>query len=201
MACTGAPVVTAASSAADDACPVAIPAPSQCGNDAAWVRGVATFDPSHYAPGAKPVLRVALRHSFIVVRGEDAIGGRLHAFASFPVDDPSSGKVSFSIDMCMFETSMWSEENGTFHLVLILDEDGNNDILQAGSEQEAIALAVPGTNELTKMVDLDISCHGTAACLDVNVDCTGGTSCTKITPIRQCTKKTPGCDSAAAFCQ
>ncbi len=183
-----------------NACTVAIPEPSLCSNDAAWVRGVARFDPSHLSAGATPVLRVVLRHEFVIRPGEEKIGGRLHAFTSVPVANPTLGEVPFAIDMCMFEHSMWSEENGTFHLVLILDENGDNDLELATTEAEAMVMATPGPDELVKMTNVEISCHGTAACLDVNLDCKGS-SCTTIEPITSCTKKTPGCNSHAAFCR
>lgn len=185
--------------AAPDACGPA-PSKSACKNEASWVRGIAHFDPSKIKAGAKPVLRVVLRHGFTLVKGEEAIGGRLHAWASFPVDDPSKGELPFSIDMCGLGTAMWSEENGTFHLVLILDEDGNNDLDEATSNENAITIGTPGANEQAKMVDVDVSCHAASACLDVTLDCTGP-SCTTITPMTSCKKKTPGCESDSVFCK
>jgi hypothetical protein len=176
------------------------PAKSACKNESSWVRGVAHFDPSRLKAGSKPILRVVLRHGFIFVKGEEAIGGRLHAWESFPIEDPSKGELPFAIDMCGMGTAMWSEENSTFHLVLILDEDGNNDIDDARSNEEAIIVGIPGANELAKMVDVDVSCHAPSACLDVTLDCVGP-SCTTITPITKCTKKTPGCPSDDKFCK
>ena len=148
----------------------------------------------------KPVLRLVLRHAFTLMKGEEEIGGRLHAFKSIPVDAPESGEVPFAIDMCELGTAMWSEENGGFHLVMILDEDGNNDIEEATSAAEATAKSVAGPNELVKMVDVDVSCHAATACLDVTIDCTGE-ACTKITPMESCAAKTPGCKSDDTFCK
>lgn len=183
---------------APDACGPA-PSKSACKNEASWVRGIAHFDPSRLTPGKKPVLRVVLRHSFALLKGEEAIGGRLHGWASFPVDDPSTGELPFAIDMCGLGTAMWSEENGAFHLVLILDEDGDNDLDDATSNESAIAIGTPGANEQAKVVDVDVSCHAGSACLDVTLDCTGP-SCTTITPIESCKKTTPGCKSDSVFC-
>src|SRR6185295_4940320 len=90
---------------AADACPM-IPAASKSGNDGAWVRGVAHFDPSRFTAGSKPVLRVVLRHSFALVKGEEKIGGRLHGWTNVPIDDPTSGSVPFTIDMAENHT-MW----------------------------------------------------------------------------------------------
>ena len=195
--------VDAAPTPAEDAAPAdkcgAAPAKSGCSLESSWVRGIAHFDPAHFKAGAKPILRVVLRHGFVLVNGEEKIGGRLHAWASIPITDPSKGEIPFAIDMCDLGTAMWSEENGAFHLVLIVDEDGNNDIDKANSNEEAILAGTASVTELTKMVDVDVSCHGTSACLDVNVDCTG-TACTTITPLESCKKKTPRCESDSTFC-
>jgi hypothetical protein len=181
-----------------DACPM-VPGPSKAGNDGAWVRGVAHFDPSHFKAGAKPVLRVVLRHSFALVKGEEKIGGRLHGWTSVPIDDPSAGEVSFAIDMAENHT-MWSEGNGTFHVVLIIDEDDNNNLDFVTTQTEAMVAGVVGPNELAKIVDVDISCHAPSPCLDVQIDCVGA-SCTEITPVKTCKKKLPACADDADFCQ
>jgi hypothetical protein len=178
----------------------AAPKKSACKNGGSWVRGVAHFDPSHFKAGSKPVLRVVLRHSFALYKGEENIGGRLHAWASFPVADPTKGEVGFALDMCSTGTAMWSEENGAFHLVLILDEDGNNDLDDATSNEKAVIVATPGVKELVKMVDVDLSCNAPSPCLDVNIDCTGGASCTTIEPMKSCKRKATGCKSDSAFC-
>ena len=188
----------------DDASPAdkcaAVPKPSKCATDGAWIRGIAHFDPKHFT-GASPALRVVLRHSFTLVAGEEAIGGRLHTFASFPVADPSTGEAPFALDMCRLGTGMFSEENGPFHLVLILDENANNDLNAARSNEDAIAMGTPDKGELVKMTTLDVSCHAASACVDVTLDCTDGSACTTFTPMTSCTKKTPGCKSADSFCK
>ena len=183
-----------------DAAPVcAAPKKSACGEDGSWVTGVAHFDASRLKNAVNAKLRVSLRHGFSLITGEEKIGGRLHAYSTFKID-ASKGEVAFSVDMCGLGTAMWSEENGPFHLVLFIDENGNNDLDNATSNEDAIVLATPDPTELTKMVDVTVSCHSGVQCLDVNLDCTGA-SCLTITPLTTCTKKTPGCKSADAFCQ
>lgn len=178
----------------------AVPKASKCATDGAWVRGIVHFDPKKVT-SAKPVLRLALRHSFTLVAGEEAIGGRLHTFLSVPVTDPSTGEIPFALDMCRFGTGMFSEENGPFHLVLILDENDNNDLDAARTNEESITIATADKGELVKMTTLDLSCHAASPCLDVTLDCTDGASCTTFAPIASCTKKTPGCKSADSFCK
>jgi hypothetical protein len=189
--------------AADDAAPAdncaAVPTKSGCSNPSSWVRGTAHWDPSHFKAGAPaPVMRVTLRHGFSLIAGEEKIGGRLHSYSTFKID-PKTGEAPFSIDMCDFGTAMWSEENGTFHLVLMIDENGNNDLNNATSNDDAIVLGTPDPNELQKLVDVDVSCHAPSACVDVTLDCTG-TSCLTINPIKSCKRKTPSCKSDDAFC-
>ena len=114
--------------------------------------------------------------------------------------DPASGAVPFALDMCATGSSMWSEENGAFHLVLMLDENGANDLDNATSNEDAIVIATPAKGELTKMVNVDISCAGSSACLDVKVDC-AGPSCLTFQPVKSCAKQLPGCKSDSAFCK
>jgi hypothetical protein len=175
---------------------------SGCSVASSWVRGVVRFDPAHYAgkPGVAPVLRVALRHGFTFFAGEEKIGGRLHAYTSIPVADPSKGELPFAVDMCGLGTAMWSEENGKFNIVLILDENGNNDLDKARSNQDAITMGTPDLGELVGMAQVDVSCHGSSACLDVTADCTTGAGCITITPITSCTKRSPGCTSDESYC-
>ena len=189
---------SATESAADDTGVMdkcsAVPMTSKCSNPSSWVRGIAKFDATHFAAGVKPMLRIALRHAFIIDQGEDQIGGRLHVFASKRINDPSTGEFPFSVDMCMFGTAMWSEENSSFNLVLIIDENGNNDIAAGGS-------AAPDPGELVKLAKVDVSCNAASPCVEVQVDCATGAACTTITPLTTCTKKAPGCTSASIFCQ
>ncbi len=190
----------AGGAASADAAPTCVaPKKSGCGLDGSWVTGVAHFDPAKVKNKSSAKLRVALRHGFSLIAGEEKIGGRLHAYGSFKID-VAKGEVPFSVDMCDLGTAMWSEENGPFHLVLFIDENGNNDLDTATTNEDAIVIGTPDITELQKRIDVTVSCHAGAQCLDVNVDCTGGT-CLKITPITDCKKKTPGCKSADAFCK
>jgi hypothetical protein len=173
---------------------------SSCG-DSALVRGVAHFDPARVPDGGVPVLRLALRHSFVLLGGEEQIGGRLHANISVPVTDVASGSVPFAIDMCLYGTAMWSEENGAFHLIGILDLNGNNDLDQAQSNDEAIAMGHADYYEPAGMLDLSISCHQPSPCVSLPLDCIDGTNCTLVTPLNACTKTTPSCPSDDSFCQ
>jgi hypothetical protein len=170
------------------------PTTSKCMNPSSWVRGIAKFDPTHFAAGAKPTLRIALRHGFIIDNGEDQIGGRLHAFTSKRIMDASTGEFPFSIDMCMFGTAMWSEENSAFNLVLILDENGNNDVAAGGS-------ATPDPGELVKLMKVEVSCNAPSPCVEAQLDCSTGSACTTIVPLTSCTKKMPGCNSESVYCQ
>jgi hypothetical protein len=178
------------------------PAPrkSGCGIEGSWIRGTAHFDASKLKAGGKPVLRVVLRHQFALVKGEETIGGRLHAYVSVPLTDPSKGEQAFAVDMCDLGTAMWSEENGAFHLVFIIDENGDNDLDTATSNEDAVVIGTPTMGELTKMVDVDVSCHAPASCLDVNVDCVGA-ACLTFAPIKSCKPKLPSCKSDDAFCK
>ena len=135
-----------------------------------------------------------------MVKGEETIGGRLHAYASIPVKDPTTGDVPFALDMCDSGTSMWSEENGAFHLVLILDENDDNNLDKATSNDDAIVIGTPTKGELVKMVDVDVSCKAAPACVDVKLDCSGA-SCLTFQPMKSCAKKLPGCGSDSSFCK
>jgi hypothetical protein len=192
-----APAEDAGSLAPTPAC-AAPPAASKCGIEGSWVRGTAHFDPAHFGAGAKPVLRVSLRHSFTLFAGEEKIGGRLHAYKSIPIKNLASGSISFAIDMCMFG-KMWSEENGSFNVVLHIDENGNNDIATAQTNEDAVTVATPDDGELAKIVKVDISCNAPSPCVEATLDC-HGSACTTIEPIGSCKKKSPGCKSDDAYC-
>ena len=188
-----------AAALADAGATCAAPKKSGCGQDGSWITGVAHFDPAKVKNTTTPRLRVALRHGFSLIAGEEKIGGRLHAYSSANVN-VAKGAVAFSVDMCDLGTAMWSEENGPFHLVLFIDENGNNDLDKATSNEDAIVIGTPDSAELQKQMDVTVSCHSGAQCLDVTLDCTGD-SCLEIAPIADCKKKTPGCKSADSFCK
>lgn len=197
-----------ADAGADAPAPVCAPPPgkTKCrtGGESAFVRGVARFDPSKRAPGsAAPTLSIFLRHSFVIGKAEAKVGGRLHAYERIPLDDAalSSGVVPFAIDLCEQDVAMWSEENGLFNLVVILDENGVHDVDEAESSKDALERQTPVTGELVHMVTgIDVSCHGESLCLDVPLDCQDGTSCTTITPISHVECRTPSCASDQEYC-
>jgi hypothetical protein len=170
-------------------------------NPNSWVFGIARFNPALVPDGVKPVLRLALRHNFVVYRTENVIGGRLHASANVAVDDVASGQVPFKIDMCADDVAMWSEENGPFNIVGILDFNDNNDMSKATSQATSETIADPDPGEPAGMVHgFDVSCHQAGSCLDLRLECIDGTACTTITPFASCTKTTPGCTSDSIFC-
>ena len=47
--------------------------------------------------------------------------------------------------LCQFGTAMWSEENGAFNLIAHLDENDNNDLDTAKTNDQAVKVATPDT--------------------------------------------------------
>lgn len=183
----------------------AVTTKSKCrtGGDSSIVRGVARFDRTLLSGSGKPTLTLFLRHSFVLEKAEDKVGGRLHAAKRIALRESQleSGVVPFEIDMCLFGVEMWSEENGDFNLVAILDETGAHDIDKAKNASEALKIQTPADGELVKMVSgIRLSCHGESPCLDVPLDCADGTKCTTITPIDKLDCETPSCGSDDSFC-
>ncbi len=189
-----------------DAGPVTCSAPTQAShctdeNPDSWVFGIARFNPALVPDGVKPVLRIALRHNFVEFPTENVIGGRLHAFANVAVDDVASGQIPFQLDMCQDQIAMWSEENGPFNIVGILDFNDNNDMNKATSQATSETIADPDPGEPAGMVHgFDVSCHQAGSCLDLRLECIDGTACTTITPFASCKKTTPACTSDSVFC-
>lgn len=181
----------------------AVTTPSKCkdGNEAAIVRGVARFDPKARVMGsAMPALAIFLRHSFVYETGENRLGGRLHALKRVVLEREQlrTGVVPFEIDMCELDVAAWTEENGTFNLVVILDENEAHDIVSA---RDAYAFQTPKTGELAKLISgIEISCHGVSPCIDVPLDCNDGIGCTSITPIEHVRCQLPSCASDTSFC-
>lgn len=174
------------------------------GGEGAIVRGVVRFDPSLLSGSGKPALSLFLRHSFLMVAGEDEVGGRLHADKRILLRDNhrKSGVVPFEIDMCTYGIEMWSEENGLFNVVAILDEKGAHDLDKAKNAEEALEMQTPAKGELVKMVTgIKVSCRGESPCLDVPLDCKNGTKCTSITPIEEVECEAQSCGSDEAFCK
>jgi len=201
-ACSSAPAAVSAP-AADAGADVAAsmvqcapPAPSKCtpANEGSVVRGVVTFDPSHYAAGAKVSLSIALNHQFVLFKNEKLSGGHPHAFGYLKDVDVSKGAIPFSIDLCDLGVAMWSEENCGFNLVAILDETGDND-------PNGSASRTPAKGELAGMIPLDISCHAPSPCVEIKAQCADGYSCVTYEPPTTCACKTNGCPSDDQICQ
>jgi hypothetical protein len=168
---------------------------------AAVVRALVRFDPAARVAGkGKPTLALFLRHSFIVEKGEAQIGGRLHGYKRIPLtaEQLATGEVAIEIDMCGLGTAMWSEENGMFHLVAILDE---NDAHNVASADNPVVAQTPVEGELVKMVDVEVSCTKPSPCLALNLDCIGGTACTKFQPITSLACAAQTCNSESSFCK
>ncbi|AKU95441.1 hypothetical protein AKJ09_02105 [Labilithrix luteola] len=165
------------------------------------MRGTARFDPKARVTGsAMPALAIFLRHSFVYVEGENRLGGRLHALKRVVLEREQlrTGVVPFEIDMCELDVAAWSEENGTFNLVVILDENDAHDVVTA---RDGYAYQMPKVGELAKLISgIEISCHGTSPCIDVPLDCNDGIGCTNITPIEHVTCRLPSCASDISFC-
>lgn len=176
------------------------PAPaSKCSPQEAGsvVRGVVTFDTSRYHAGQKVNLAVFLYHQWTFDSSEATIGGHPHAYEYIKNIDVTAGKVAFSIDDCELGVAMYSEENGPFNLVVMLDENGDNDPSVGESA------LTPTKGELVKMTPLSISCHGDSQCLSITADCVDGTACTTYTPIAMSSVvcAADSCPSQSSVCQ
>ncbi len=166
-------------------------------NPGSVVRGVASFDASHFKPGQKVSLALFLQHQFPYLGNQElTTGGHPHAYKYLPDVDVSKGQVAFSIDLCELGTAMWSEENCGFNLVAMLDENGSNDVDTVG---EPGFHADPG--ELVKMAPLTISCHAASPCLTLTLDCTSGETCTTYPAPAKCTCAADHCPSDSAICK
>jgi hypothetical protein len=136
------------------------PMTSLCGNQSSIVQGHVRL-----AEGIEPVtgtLFLALNHEIY----EGSLGGGYHMHTLIPNADLSE-PVPFAIDMCA-DGEMWTEENGPYTLIAILDKNGNQspgDMLPEGGEPS------------TRIADLDLSCSADALCLDVVLDCIDGADC------------------------
>jgi hypothetical protein len=197
----GAPDDAAASSASDAS---TLPTSTQCAptppskcspkNADSVVRGVARFDPKLVkAAGATPSLWIFLNHRQYTPLGpsEWAQGGHPHAYKSYDTVDFSSGQIPFSIDLCEFETAMWSEDNCDFNLIAMIDVNGNN-----GPQLSSINM-VPDKGEPAKMLTIDISCRAQLPCLDLSLDCSEGQSCVSYTNPGACKCATQSCGTVA----
>jgi hypothetical protein len=212
VAATGAPAAAPALDAGAGTDASIVEAPTVCepiakasrckgGEEGALVRGIARFDVSKRAPGtAAPTLTLFLRHAFVVAKTEARIGGRLHGFLRVKLtpEQLESGEVPFTIDMCGLGTAMWSEENGMFNLVAILDENNLHDLENSADPNKA---QIPQEGELMKMTEVEVSCHKPSPCVGVRLDCVDGQACTTITPITSLMCSPNACTSDSSFCK
>ena len=178
-------------------CVTPVPA-SKCtpGNPGSVIRGVVSFDPTHFTDGESVSLGLFLYHQWTMDPSEAAIGGHPHAYKYTKNVDVTSGQIQFDIDLCELGVAMYSEENCAFNLVVMLDENGDNNPTKGESA------LTPTKGELVKLVPLSVSCHGDSQCLSVNADCNGGTACTTFTPIAMssCVCAANACPSQSVSC-
>ncbi len=165
-------------------------------NPASVIRGVVTFDPTHFADGQSVNLGLFLFHQWTMDPSEAAIGGHPHAYKYVKNVDVTSGQLQFDIDLCELGIAMYSEENCGFNLVVMLDENGDN------NPNNGEGALTPTKGELVKLTPLAVSCHGDSQCLSVTADCTGGTACTTYTPITMssCVCAANACPSESVIC-
>jgi hypothetical protein len=181
----------------------AIRKPSRCkgAEEGAIVRGVARFDVSKRVPGsAEPTLTLFLRHAFVVAKSEARIGGRLHGYLRVKLtpEQLETGEIPFEMDMCGLGTAMWSEENGMFNLVAILDENNLHDVEKSADPSKS---QIPQEGELIKMIEVEVSCHKPSPCVGLRLDCVDGQACTTITPIASLACASNACASDSSFCK
>jgi hypothetical protein len=175
-------------------CPVA--AASQCAtpgtaHPGSVVTGVAQLA-SGFTPsaGTKGSLVMFLTHQY---EGMGAQGGVFHAEQHIDNVDLSKGPVPFQIDMCHNDIAMYSEDDCTFNLIVILDTNGNN----AGTNN-----FVPDVGEATSRQLLNVSCMGQPQCVSATLGCDTGLSCVAFTdPTNACTCAPQTCNSDLVLCQ
>jgi hypothetical protein len=160
------------------ACTTPVPA-SKCATptESSVIRGVVTFDPTHFSAGENVNLAIYLYHQWTMSPSEATLGGHPHAYKYIKGVDVTTGQLAFDIDLCELGVAMYSEENGGFNLVVMFDENGDNNPMKGE------AALTPTKGELVKLTPLAVSCHGDSQCLQITADCTGGTQCTTFTPI------------------
>jgi hypothetical protein len=177
--------------------------PSKCmpANGASIIRGIAHFDPAKLASGGpdaggvSPQLSIFLAHREYAQKPEWAQGGHPHAYKIMQNLDLTKGEIPFAIDMCELGTAMWSEDNCDFNLILVLDKNGNN-VADAFSINQ-----VPDQGELSKMTVVQLSCRGTSACMDINLDCVDGQPCVNYDSPGTCACAAETCNSDSVTCK
>lgn len=176
------------------------PPNSKCkeSNPGSVVRGVIRFDPGRIGDVTKSGVALFLRHPWTLRKGENTIGGRLHANVYLKDQDLTTGSIPFTIDMCEYGTAMWSEENGDFNLVAILDYNGDNNIDTTTLGE--IPAQTPTMGELTGMTQVRVSCHADSPCVTIQADCDKGAECTTFTPFTKVKCDPNTCPSDDSFC-
>jgi len=179
------------------ACTTPVPA-SKCATptESSVIRGVVSFDPTHFAEGQSVNLALWLYHQWTISSSEATLGGHPHAYKYIKNVDVTSGQIAFDIDLCELGVAMYSEENCGFNLVVMLDENNDNDPARG-----SYAL-MPTMGELVKLTTLDVSCHGDSQCLQITADCTDGIHCTTFKPINMnsCVCASDKCPSESVVC-
>jgi hypothetical protein len=164
------------------------PSPTSCGDEAASIRGAVRLDPTgDWAGPTSGDLFIGLAHEWL---GGGVTGGFPHVATIIPGVDLSLGPVEFELDMCDGGI-MWSEDNCSYQLVAILDQNGN----QSGQNW------TPDADELTGRVqDVELSCGGDSPCMDLQLGCVGP-SCLTFTDPGQCQCADTTCDSDYKTCR
>jgi hypothetical protein len=158
------------------------PKVSVCGDESSVVQGHVRL-----AEGITPNqgdLFVALNHEIY----EGPFGGGYH-ISTVISNANLSEPVPFVLDMCE-NGVMWTEENGPYTLIAILDQNGNQD--------SANMLADAG-EPAGRLANLQLSCSHDPLCLDLELDCTGE-DCTAFTNATCDESISASCPSAFALC-
>lgn len=166
----------------------AAPAATQCGNNAARIRGHVRMASSLTPDSTSGNLVIGLAHYRL---GSGSTGGVYHTHTVVNGVDLAAGATrEFSLDMCT-GGAMWSEDNCEYRLIAILDQNGNN---EAGGNM------IPDPGEPVGVIPIELSCTGESPCVDLVLDCMGA-SCAAFTDPGACTCATQGCGSDFVTCQ
>ena len=164
-------------------CPA--PGPSVCDNEASMLRGTVRLAPGLAAKNTSGDLFIALAHESYA--GNQ--GGGYHIHMTESDVDLAQGPAPFELDMCV-GAAMWSEDNGTYGLVVVLDGNGNN----------GPHLFLPDEGEpSTRVAGMTVSCTGESPCMDVVLDCVDGSTCVTFAD-EPCTSGDETCNSDFALC-
>jgi len=180
---TEAPVEpTTTETASDPACDAVVT--SACGDPGSVLQGTIRLAADLGGPTTGD-LYIALAHEAYA----GATGGGYH------IDTVLSGvdltePVPFMLDMCD-GGAMWSEENCTYSLQVILDQNGN--------QSPDNLLPDPGEPS-GRVGEIRVSCAEDAPCLDVVLDCTEGPACARFTELSSCSCEASTCGSDFALC-